>query len=194
MFTTKTGTKWEILEVLREQEELTIDELEEHLDVSSSTLNEHLSDLQAMDLIDKETEKDGPGRPHYLYFLTEEAEHLFPHSYARLASMLLDVIRTLADQPEANQKIAQVMKNHLEEYDDLKTALRTLGFYPEFDDESDQETIIYHQCPFYDVAKKDPSLCEIDQQVLEEVTEKDVEMNDCIATGSKRCEFVLTKN
>lgn len=197
MFTLQSGTKWEILKVIRTKEEVTIEVLEEELQVSPSTINEHLSDLQAKDLIDKRAVRNGPGRPHYVYFLTGEAEHLFPHAYAQLATMLLEVIRSLAEEPEAREKIVTVMKRHVEEYDNLQNALQTLGFYPEFEgNEGEQSSnkIIYHQCPFHDVATKDPSICEIDKRLLEELTGRKVEMNSSIATGKKRCEFVLSEN
>lgn len=195
MLKTQQGTKWDILSTLREDDEATLKELKNDLEVSPSTLNEHLSDLQAQNLIDKRSERDGPGRPHYVYYLTEEAEHLFPHAYAELAEMLLDVIRSLASEPEAQDKISAIMEEHLQQFDDLETALSTFGFYPEITWNGDKkQSIKYHQCPFYDVAKDDPSLCCIDQSVLEELTGGPVEMESSIVQGDNVCKFALSEN
>lgn len=195
MLTNKSGTKWEILRILREHDEVTMAIFDDKIEVNSSTLNEHLSDLQAMNLIDKKTVRSGPGRPHYEYHLTEDAEHLFPHAYAELSKMLLEVIRTLSEEPEARKKITSIIKQRLDEFDDLKTALRTLGFYPEFNETNgNMDDVIYHQCPFYDVAKKDPALCDIDKAVLSEMIDEDVELERSIANGCNSCKFIVTQN
>lgn len=194
MFTDKSGTKWEILSVLRENGESSVKALETETEVSSSTLNEHLSDLRAMELIDKHSKRDGPGRPQHLYFLTDEAEELFPHAYSKLASMLLEVVNSLIDEPQTRRKLTDVLTEHFQEYDDLESALKAFGFFPEFSEQGKRTTIKYHQCPFYEVAQEAPSLCDVDREVLEEMTGKSVSKNSCIVSGSESCEFVLTEN
>lgn len=194
MFTDKSGTKWEILETLRESGESSVKNLESELDLSPSTLNEHLTDLRAMDLLEKRSDRDGPGRPRHLYFLTDEAESLFPHGYSKLASLLMDVVKSLIDEPHAREKLAEVLSDHYEEYDNLENALEAIGFYPEFSDEDGQTTIRYNQCPFLEVAREDSSLCDIDKAVLEEMTGRSARMEECIVTGSSCCEFVLSEN
>lgn len=194
MIAEKKGTKWTILRILREQEQLSVKELQAEIDVNASTLNEHLTDLRAMGLVDKQSEKDGPGRPRHVYFLTEEAEHLFPHAYAELASMLMDVIRSLTGEPNFRDKVADAIQSHLEQYDGLESALKSLGFYPEFVEDNEGDTLVYHQCPFHDVVKEQPSLCEIDRDVLEELTDKTVEMENSIADGDRHCKFIMTEN
>lgn len=195
MIPAREGTKWDILQHLRETGEATLQHIEEEVDLSPSTVNEHLSDLQVWDLIDKRTVRDGPGRPHYVYFLTEDGEDLFPHAYDELADMLLDVVRSLADESEVREKIRSVMKDRMNGEDDLRTALNQLGFYPEIEELDDGKTLLkYHQCPFYEVAKDDPALCTIDRSVLEDVTEGSVEMKESIAEGAKTCCFMLSEN
>jgi len=194
MLAEKKGTKWNILQNLREHGEMSIEEFQNYVDVNNSTLTEHLSDLRGMDLVEKRSVKDGPGRPRHVYFLTEEAEHLFPHAYAELASMLLEVIRNLAGKPMFREQITKIIKNHIQGYESLEKALHTLGFYPEFIQDDEHEKLIYHQCPFHDVAKKEPTLCEIDKDALEQITDKSVEMECSIAAGDSHCEFILTEN
>jgi DeoR family suf operon transcriptional repressor len=194
MFAEKTGTKWTILKVLREDGSVSVKQLQDEVDVNASTINEHLSDLRGMGLVDKRSEKHGPGRPKHVYFLTEQAEHLFPHAYAELASMLIDVIRSLAGEPNFREKISRAIRSHLDQYENLESALNALGFYPEFEDIEEGEQLVYHQCPFHDVAKEQPALCEIDREILEDVTQKDAEMEASIAAGDHQCKFILTEN
>jgi predicted ArsR family transcriptional regulator len=195
MIEARQGTKWDILQHLRETGEATLQHIENEVGLSPSTVNEHLSDLQVWDLVDKRTVRDGPGRPHYEYFLTQEGEELFPHAYDELASMLLDVARSLADEPEVQEKIQDVMKERMDGEEDLRTALSQLGFSPEIEENGDGTTRLkYHQCPFYEVAKDDPALCTIDRSVLEDVTEGTVEMEESIAEGANTCCFKLSEN
>lgn len=197
MLTQKTGTKREILECLRTDNEATIDELIDQVDVSRSTLSEHLSDLQAMDLIDKRSERDGPGRPHYLYFLTRKAEKLFPHAYAKLASLLLEVMESLADKERIRDRLTDAMERHVQQFDSLEVALQSIGFYPDMDAEStdsdDESTIVFHQCPFDEVAREHPVLCDVDERMLQSMTGKMVTKSCCIADGEQQCEFVLSE-
>lgn len=195
MLEVRRGTKWEILRCLREDGEATLRDLEDEMDRSPSTLNEHLSDLQAREYVDKRSVRDGPGRPHYVYFLTEEAEHLFPHAYAELATMLLDVIRSLTDEPDAREKVAGVITEQLREHEDLETALDRLGYYPETEENEDGSYLLeFHQCPFHDVAKEDPSLCGIDRSALEELSGGTVEMERSIVDGANTCRFTVSSN
>lgn len=195
MLEVRRGTKWDILRRLRENGEATLNDLEDEMGLSPSTLNEHLSDLQARDYVDKRSERDGPGRPHYVYFLAEQAEHLFPHAYAELATMLLDVIRSFAEEPEAREKISAIMQKHLRKHDDLKTALDRLGYFPQREEKPDGSTVFeFHQCPFHDVAKEDPTLCSIDRSALEEVSEGNVTREDSIVDGASTCRFTVSKN
>jgi DeoR family suf operon transcriptional repressor len=194
LFGTKSGTKGEILEVLRTQNEVSIKHLSNAIGVSTSTLNEHLADLQAENLVDKQSDREGPGRPRHLYFLTENAEKLFPHSYSGLSSDLLKIALNLTDKENLKQKLTKYVKQDLEKYDDLESALSSMGFYPEMQDTDPEsgQTITFHQCPFYEVAQENPILCEVDEAVLSEVTQKSVQKECCIADGAEKCEFQLT--
>lgn len=191
-----TGTKREILEVLRTHNEVSVKELSEAVGISASTLHQHLADLQARDWVEKRSDRDGPGRPRHLYYLSEEAEDLFPHSYAGLSSILLKTALTLTNKEDLKQKLTEYMRQDLEKYDDLESALTSMGFYPEMKhggSESDR-TITFHQCPFYEVAQENPLLCEVDEALLSEVTQQSVQKECCIADGADQCEFQLTPN
>jgi predicted ArsR family transcriptional regulator len=69
-----------------------------------------------------------------------------------------------------------------------------MGFYPEIQDVNAESggKITFHQCPFYEVAQKNPILCEVDEAVLSEVTQKSAQKECCIADGAEKCEFQLT--
>src|SRR5919206_3923135 len=84
-----------ILAYLQRHGEGTVKALEELLGISTTAVREHLTHLQAKDLIATRLVRQGPGRPHAVYFLTDEAQNLFPKEYDILTNMLL---REIASQ------------------------------------------------------------------------------------------------
>src|SRR5215213_1867124 len=84
-----------ILDYLQRHGEATVKDLEELLGISTTAVREHLTHLQAKDLVATRLVRQGPGRPHAAYFLTDEAHSLFPKEYDTLTTMLL---REIASQ------------------------------------------------------------------------------------------------
>ena len=84
-----------ILAYLQRHGEATVKQLEELLGISTTAVREHLTHLEAKDLVATKLVRRGPGRPHALYFLTDTAQDLFPKEYDTLSTMLL---REIASQ------------------------------------------------------------------------------------------------
>src|SRR5262245_3956554 len=78
-----------ILAHLQRHGEATVRDLEEVLDVSTTAVREHLTHLQARDLVATKLVRSGPGRPHLAYFLTAKAQSLFPKQYDTLVNLLM---------------------------------------------------------------------------------------------------------
>ncbi len=93
-----------ILAHLQRHGEAAVKELEDVLEVSTTAVREHLTHLQAKELVATRLVRRGPGRPHLVYFLTPKAQSQFPKQYDTLVNMLL---REIAGQegPERLQVI-----------------------------------------------------------------------------------------
>src|SRR5690349_14415223 len=78
-----------ILAYLQRHGEATVKDREELLGISTTAVREHLTHLQAKDLVTTRLVRSGPGRPHAVYFLTDAAHDLFPKEYDTLTTMLL---------------------------------------------------------------------------------------------------------
>ena len=85
-----------ILDILRRRAHATVDEIVDELQrrrgsITAVTVRHHLMRLQEDGLITSPELKrrSSPGRPQYIYALTEKAKELFPNNYQRLASSLL---------------------------------------------------------------------------------------------------------
>src|SRR5690242_21325926 len=84
-----------ILAYLQRHGEATVKQLEELLGISTTAVREHLTHLEAKDLVTTKLVRRGPGRPHAVYFLTNTAQDLFPKEYDTLSTLLL---REIASQ------------------------------------------------------------------------------------------------
>src|SRR5438477_9114113 len=84
------STRGKILDLLHARE-CTVNELAEELHLTDNAVRAHLASLERDRLVPKSGLKPGIGKPHTIYLLGPEAEHLFPKAYGRLAPSLLSI-------------------------------------------------------------------------------------------------------
>ena len=89
------STRQEILEILKEEKQATVEDLAERLELTPMTIRHHLNVLQAQNLVATTTVRRSQkvGRPRLVYTLTEAADDLFPQSYGELARHLVSEIK-----------------------------------------------------------------------------------------------------
>src|SRR5260221_10659875 len=103
-------TRREILEVLHERGEATVDELVEALktrinhEITAVTVRHHLDVLRSEALVTPPEirRRNAPGRPQHIYGLSERALEQFPNNYQNLAANLLTQIKTMLPPGEVN--------------------------------------------------------------------------------------------
>ena len=88
------STRTKVVEILRRGES-TIDELTQVLDLAPATVRRHLDILQRDGFVGVRPGPREPGRPHYVFSLTDLAEDLLPHHYMRLTSRLIEAMASL---------------------------------------------------------------------------------------------------
>src|SRR5260221_1101186 len=101
-------TRREILEVLHERGEATVDELVEALktrinhEITAVTVRHHLDVLRSEALVTPPEirRRNAPGRPQHVYSLSERALEPFPNNYQNLAANLLAPIKTMLPTAE----------------------------------------------------------------------------------------------
>ena len=89
-----------ILEILRRRRQATVDDIVAELQkqrgsITAVTVRHHLKLLQEEDLITSPElrRRTSPGRPQYIYTLTDKAREHFPNNYQRLAEGLLEELQ-----------------------------------------------------------------------------------------------------
>jgi predicted ArsR family transcriptional regulator len=189
-----------ILAHLQRHGEATVKDLEELLGISTTAVREHLTHLQAKNLVSTKLVRRGPGRPHALYFLTDAAQDLFPKEYDTLTTMLLREIAS-REGPDRLQALLDAVGARLaEEYRGqvagaelperlaaLGEALERRGIPVELLPESDSFQLF--ACPYLDVAQEHAGVCSMERHMVEQVLGEQVVLEGTIREGRRSCHF-----
>ncbi len=86
------GTRGEILKLIKSRGEATVPELRRQLEIAPNAIRGHLAILEREGLIAFRWRKQPRGRPLKVYYLSEQAEGLFPKQYDQLLEELITEI------------------------------------------------------------------------------------------------------
>ena len=96
-------TRQKIVEYLRQHDSATVDELSEALDnLTAVTVRHHLDILRSEGLVSppEVRHRSSPGRPKYVYRLTEKAESLFPRNLGTLTESMIEQLKSTLDEEQ----------------------------------------------------------------------------------------------
>jgi predicted ArsR family transcriptional regulator len=193
-----------ILTYLQRHGEATVKALEELLGISTTAVREHLTHLQAKNLVATKLVRHGPGRPHAIYFLTDAAQNLFPKEYDTLTTMLLreiasregpDRLQSLLDAVGA--RLADEYRGHVSgaELPDrlaaLREALERRGIPVEL--LPNGESFQLFACPYLDVAQEHAGVCSMERRMVEQLLGAQVVLEGTIREGRRSCQFTVVQ-
>ena len=191
-----------ILTYLQRHGEATVKDLEELLGISTTAVREHLTHLQAKNLVTTKLVRRGPGRPHALYSLTDAAQELFPKEYDTLTNMLLheiasregpDRLQVLLDAVGArlaDEYRGQVVGDQLpERLATLRAALERRGIPVELLPDGDSFKVF--ACPYLDVAQEHAGVCSMERHMVEQVLGEQIVLEGTIREGHRSCHFTV---
>jgi predicted ArsR family transcriptional regulator len=189
-----------IIDYVQRNGEATVRELTDLLGVSATAVREHLTHLQAKKLLDTRLVRKGPGRPHLVYFLTPQAQSLFPKAYDSLITMLLREIMSREGLEGTQQLLDAVSQRPAAEYSgqitgaaleqrlaELRVALEARGIPARVQPSS--EGLQLFACPYLDVAQEHASVCTMERRMLEQLLGQSLQIGDTIREGHKSCHF-----
>ncbi|GAB4570263.1 MAG: transcriptional regulator [Anaerolineae bacterium] len=177
-------TRQHILDILKEREEATVDEIVEALqsrigDITAVTVRHHLEILRGDGLVAAPSvrRRTTPGRPQHIYTLTEKALDLFPNNYRNLAQELLlrlkeqlpvreinvileGVADQLADAAPVSNAPLPIRLNQVVAY------LSEQGYHAHW--ETTDRGYILHtgNCPYHQLASEHLELCNMDMRMI----------------------------
>ncbi|HEY75501.1 MAG TPA: ArsR family transcriptional regulator [Thermoflexia bacterium] len=201
-------TREQILRILKVRGAATVEELSRDLGLTPVTIRHHLDVLNREGLITppEPFHRPGPGRPQYLYRLTEEASHLFPKHYDLLAAELLREIAQRLSPGEVEDLldgIAQRLAQRAQIREDasfserVNAAVQFLNEqgYMVSTDEDGEGGLILHiaNCPFERVARDWLEPCKMDIRLLTWLLgEEPRRIASASAGDSHRCTYLLS--
>ena len=194
-------TRRRILTLLKEENELTADQLAELLGISAVAVRRHLTKLESDQLVEYKEVQRGMGRPSFVYHLGEAATSFFPRRYEELATTVLETIKDLygADAVDAvfrmrsEQFIAdyrrKVNGKTLDARLEQLTQLREADGYMSSWERGQDNTYVLREanCPIINVAAGCEAACSHDQAMLETLLNAQVVRKGHLAKGDGAC-------
>lgn len=202
-----TGTKKQLIDLIKRQGTLTIDGAVEQMDLAKTTLREHLLQLERDGYIQREYNRSGPGRPSLQYQLTQQGHSLFPSYESALIRELIQYLKDKGDEKTVelffesfwNERFAKAQRrmNNISENDAqlrlqaLAKILEEEGFMPEFDldEKEDALTVKACNCPFSEVVKETHLPCKLEALFYKKLFNEQAERTTHIASGDFACTY-----
>jgi predicted ArsR family transcriptional regulator len=193
----------EILRLLQRHGPLTIKQLQAELGVRSlNAVREQLTHLSAAGLITSTAQRQGAGRPAYVYALSERAQALFPNGYDVLLKVLLEELAAREGDERLQQILSDVGTRLADQYGgqggEFEQRLQTLvqtsetrGTPIKVYHGGEVTTLHKFNCPYFDLAKTTTAVCAVEQRMIEQVLGQHVQLTERIVDGHPGCCFVV---
>lgn len=181
----------------------TISELAGVLHLTGEAVRQQLLQLQREGWITNDVPKGDrhrTGRPASVFKLTPVGDHLFPKSYDELAASLLE----FASDEDPLGRVADARVKSIEpslrdlplpaKVDALKNLYKADDAYMSVETTRDGYRLIERNCPYYNVAMANDSICSVSVDVLSRVLGVRVEREETFQGGHGRCAFRIYPN
>ena len=200
-------TRQKILEYLREHQTATVDALSEALgNLTAVTVRHHLDVLQQEGLVDTPhvQHRSTPGRPKFVYQLTDRAHQLFPRNLSALTNSVFDQIKQSLPNSQVNvifEGVADRMAAELppgpagepfeKRLDRVVDHLSDHGYEAAWEESEGGYLLHTTNCPYSGVADESGDLCGIDMRyiskLLGRVPRRTLHMQD----GDATCSYLI---
>ncbi|HID24463.1 MAG TPA: MarR family transcriptional regulator [Planctomycetaceae bacterium] len=192
----------QLLQQLHRLGSATVAQLCAELGVTATAVRQRLMRLQSADLVTREAIRSGRGRPRHVYRLTEAGVRSLGENYGDLAAILWRELQRIQDPTVREHLVARIRDALVQRYGSsvdgrtldervaqLKEVLADRGFQVEVDCKDGVPTLRENNCPYPDLASRDPSICRLEQEVFQEILGEDVVLAHCCRDGDQYCEF-----
>jgi DeoR family suf operon transcriptional repressor len=200
------STRQEILEILKEEGQATVEDLAERLELTPMTIRHHLNVLQAQNLVvaAKVRRSKKVGRPRLVYTLTDAADELFPQSYGELARHLVSEVKETMGEEESEaifRRVAARMAQdgpRLDESQSFEAQLAQvvdfmegLGFLSRWEKTDEGFVITNINCPYRIVTREHDEVCLMDTEILSKLLGVVPQRISSMHQGESACSFLL---
>lgn len=202
-----TGSKEELINLIKRNGTISIDDAVEETSLAKTTLREHLLQLERDGYVERDYVRSGPGRPSLQFQITQKGNSLFPSSESALIKELLHYLKTKGEEQTIeeffesfwDERIAKAKRrmdatsasNLKKRVEVLMQMLEEEGFMPEFDVDKDDNTLTIKECncPFSEVVKETRLPCKLEAMFFEKLFKGETERTAYIAEGDYSCTY-----
>ncbi|SHF79638.1 transcriptional regulator [Fodinibius roseus] len=202
-----SGSKKELLDLIKRTGTLSMDEAVEQIELAKTTLREHLLQLERDGYVERDYVRSGAGRPSLHYQLTPKGNSLFPSSESDLIREMISYLKARGEEEtikdffdtfwedrltNARKKIADApADNSGVRVQILMEMLEKEGFMPEYqmDEEADTLTVKECNCPFSEVIKETRLPCKLEALFYKKLFNENAERTTYIAEGDYSCTY-----
>jgi predicted ArsR family transcriptional regulator len=191
-----------ILDLLRMRESMTVSELADAMQVTSTAIRQRLTRLLAQAYIERKTAKKGRGRPSHKYLLTDKGRRKAGSNFPDLAIALWEEIKRIEDADirralleRLAKRLAVMYANRLvgsnlqEKLHSLSEIFAERRIPLEIDDSGSLPVMTASACPYPDLADTDRSVCVMERMMFSELLGADVRLSRCRLDGEASCTF-----
>lgn len=197
-------TRFRILEIIKEQGDVTVAELAHRLDMAPVSVRHHLDVLQGENLISSpRVRRPGTvGRPQQIYALTDAASAYFPRNHESLAARMLDEIKTVlpAEQLHALfERMADGVARDVhplpedasldQRIDHAVDFLNERGYLARSEKQDDHYLLVTLNCPYAGVAEQHRELCAMDLRLMNHLLGLSPTPITRLSEGGCRCTY-----
>ncbi|WP_449622638.1 helix-turn-helix transcriptional regulator [Robertmurraya sp. Marseille-Q9965] len=202
----KITTKDRILDLLKRQGSVTVNDLTDHLSISHMAVRKHLDSLQKDNIIWSKEIKQPIGRPLQMYLLTDTGDNLFPKNYEGLTLEFLDDMKELYGE-DSIQKLFQkreerltseykkrlAKKTNKEKIHEIANIQNEKGYMADITEITPNTfELIEYNCPIMAVANEFKTACQCETNLFKNVLDtKDVRRVSCKTEGNDHCKFLI---
>jgi predicted ArsR family transcriptional regulator len=199
------STRGRIVTLLRGSTK-TVNELAEELELTDNAVRSHLLSLERDGLIKQAGIQRGTRKPHFVYELTDESEHLFPKAYDALLNQLITTLKGRLSPRELENVLREVGRSLAQgqalsvENGDIDSrlakalaALEAIGGAARIEKNGEKCVIRSEGCPLATAVSEHPEVCKLAETLLSEIIGVEVR-EQCDREGSPRCRFEITKS
>ena len=200
-------TRQHILDYLKINEVATVDELSQILDnLTAVTVRHHLDVLRGEGLVTQPEilRRNTPGRPKYVYRLTEKASNFFPQNINMLASYTFSEMKSLWDEQQINTLLNGVAVRMAADFPDkekdepmevrlerITEFLNTQGYEASWDQTDDGFELHTKNCPYRSVTETHVETCTLDMFFISKLLGSVPKRVETIREGSDFCRYYI---
>jgi predicted ArsR family transcriptional regulator len=200
------STRQEIMAILKEERQATVEDLAQRLELTPMTIRHHLNVLQAQNLVEasKVRRSKKVGRPRLVYTLTDAADDLFPQGYGELARHLVSEVKETVGVEEAEEifrRVADRVAKHApaavpgqsfeERLAQVIDFMEEQGFISRWERSDDGYVITNINCPYRIVSRDHEEVCIMDTEILTQLLGVVPQRMSSMQEGEPSCRFLL---